>query len=173
MAFMKILHVVGFKNSGKTTLVSRWVQLLKTKGFSVSVIKQHGHHGEHGSLKMPDENTDSMQFFQSGADLSIVSGGGTVQIMLNETPSFERLKKLASMDQPDILLIEGFKEEAGSKVVLVRNEVEWDELKRLNNIVLVVGVENKSISFPKIRSRENLSALDKWLWEWCGGEASC
>ncbi len=65
MAAMKILHVVGFKNSGKTTLVSRWVRLLKEQGCTVSVIKQHGHHGKHGKLKMPDATTDSMKFFST------------------------------------------------------------------------------------------------------------
>ncbi|NBJ68706.1 MULTISPECIES: molybdopterin-guanine dinucleotide biosynthesis protein B [Clostridia] len=169
---MKTLHVVGFKNSGKTTLVSRWISFLKERGFSVSVIKQHGHHGKHGSLKMPDENTDSMRFFQSGADMSIVSGGGAVQMMLNDTPDFERLKKLATIDQPDILLIEGFKEENGPKVVLVKNEADWDSLKQLQDIELVVGIKSKPISLPQIGSREEEQALNNWLWKWLGGGLS-
>ena len=32
MEVMKTLHVVGFKNSGKTTLIARWVRLLKKEG---------------------------------------------------------------------------------------------------------------------------------------------
>lgn len=172
MATMKTLHVVGFKNSGKTTLVSRWISLLKEKGLSVSAIKQHGCHGKHGSLKMPDKNTDSMRFFQSGADMSIVSGGGAVQMMLNETPDFERLKALAAIDDPDLLLIEGFKEENGPKVVLVKNETDWDLLKQLQDIELVVGIKNKSISYPQISSRKEEQALNNWLLNWLGGDMS-
>ena len=74
---MKTLHIVGFKNSGKTTLIARWVRLLKKEGFTVSVLKHHGHSRP---LEMPDPETDSMQFFDSGADVSVVAGGGAVQL---------------------------------------------------------------------------------------------
>ena len=51
----------------------RWVHLLKKQGLSVAVLKHHGH----GSpLDMPDSTTDTMQFFASGADVSVVAGGG-------------------------------------------------------------------------------------------------
>ena len=33
MGIMKTLHVVGYKNSGKTTLIARWVRLLKEQRF--------------------------------------------------------------------------------------------------------------------------------------------
>lgn len=170
MAAMKILHVVGFKNSGKTTLVSRWVRLLKEQGCTVSVIKQHGHHGKHGKLKMPDATTDSMKFFQHGADLSIVSGGGAVQIMLNETPNFTRMKQLATNDHTDVLLIEGFKEEPGPKVVLVKEKSDWKELKQLQDIKLVVGSPELNTSYPLIASREDVEQLDTWLLNWLKGD---
>lgn len=170
MATMKTLHVVGFKNSGKTTLVSRWVRLLKQNGYSVSVIKQHGHHGKHGKLKMPDANTDSMKFFNNGADLSIVSGGGAVQMMLNESPDFQRLKQLATIDRPDVLLIEGFKEEMGPKVVLVKEAADWETLKQLQTIELVVGLSHETIPFTQISSRNNEEELDQWLLSWMGVE---
>lgn len=98
------LHIVGFKNSGKTTLMSRWIQLLKQAGYRVSALKHHGHQGQ---LKMPDERTDSMQFYLKGADSSLVTGGGTVQIMLHETPDFNRLKEIAAeLSQPHVILVE-------------------------------------------------------------------
>ena len=90
---MKTLHVVGFKNSGKTTLLARWVRLLKTEGFTVAVLKHHGHGGR---PEMPDSATDTMQFFASGADVSVVAGGGVVQLHLNKEPDFMRMKEIAS-----------------------------------------------------------------------------
>ena len=33
------IHVVGFKNSGKTTLIARWIRLLKKQGFIGCCVK--------------------------------------------------------------------------------------------------------------------------------------
>ena len=40
------------------------------------------------NLSMPDASTDTMQFFDSGADVSVVAGGGAVQLLVNEEPDF-------------------------------------------------------------------------------------
>ena len=37
---------------------------------------------------MPDASTDTMQFFDSGADVSVVAGGGAVQLHMNEELEF-------------------------------------------------------------------------------------
>ena len=125
---MKTLHIVGFKNSGKTTLISRWIRLVKKQGLSVAVLKHHGHKSP---LDMPDSNTDSMQFLNSGADISAVSGGGSVQLLMNEELKFGRMKEIATLGNPDVLLIEGYKEEQGEKVVLIRSQADWGDTEEL------------------------------------------
>lgn len=147
---MKTLHVVGFKNSGKTTLVLRWVQLLKANGYRVAVLKHHGHGG---TPEMPNPSTDTMRFLEKGANTTIVAGGGVVQLQMSSEPDFLRLKEIAKIDHPDVLLIEGYKREQGKKVLLLRDETDWEELKNLTDIELVV------------RNMDN-DQLDKWLMEW-------
>ena len=151
---MKTLHVVGYKNSGKTTLIARWIRLLKKEGYTVAVLKHHGHGGP---PELPDASTDTMQFFESGADVSVVAGGGIVQLHMNEEPNFLRMKEIAAMQHPDILLIEGYKEEIGGKVVLLRDETDWDELQHLSDIQLV------------LRNMDN-ERLDSWLLHWAKKE---
>ncbi len=107
---MKTLHVVGYKNSGKTTLIARWVRLLKDKGFSVAVLKHHGHGGQPA---MPDSATDTMQFFDSGADVSIVAGGGVVQLLLNEEPEFAELKKWQQSENRIFYSLKGIRRTRG------------------------------------------------------------
>ena len=51
---MKTIAVIGWKNSGKTTLVSRLVANLRKKKFKVGVVK-HAHH----SFDIDHPNTDS------------------------------------------------------------------------------------------------------------------
>ena len=158
---MKTLHVVGFKNSGKTTLIARWVRLLKEQGLTVAVLKHHGH----GSpLDLPKSDTDTMQFFTSGADVSVVAGGGAVQFHMNGEPDFMRMKGIATIGNPDIFLIEGYKDERGDKVVLLRNKEDWKGLQNLQGVQLIVGeVDNE---YPQIDSRSNEVQLDQWFLNW-------
>ena len=162
---MKTLHIVGFKNSGKTTLITRWIRLVKKQGLSVAVLKHHGHASP---LDMPDSNTDSMQFLNSGADVSAVSGGGAVQFHMNEELGFGRMKEIATIGNPDILLIEGYKEEQGDKVVLIRSQTDWEELKSLHNIQLVVEQTDNCTDFGRSISRSNEAELDSWFLNWLG-----
>ncbi|WP_339252167.1 molybdopterin-guanine dinucleotide biosynthesis protein B [Sporosarcina sp. FSL W8-0480] len=162
---MKTLHVVGFKNSGKTTLVSRWVRLLKEKGLKVAVLKHHGHGGK---PEMPDAGTDTMKFLTDGADATLVAGGGAVQLIWNEEPDFETLKRMVSYRKPDVLLIEGYKSEFGDKVMLLRDRDDWDQLRNLQGKQLVIGCPDINIVWSHIHSREETELIDKWFLEWIG-----
>lgn len=165
MGAMKTLHIVGFKNSGKTTLIARWVRLLKKEGLSVAVLKHHGHGGQPA---MPDASTDTMQFFDNGADASVVAGGGAVQLLMNAEPGFAELKRWASIGNPDILLIEGYKEQQGEKVVLLREREDWEALRSLDGIQLIVGCPGITVDRTDIASRTEQQQLDSWLLDWIG-----
>ena len=160
---MKTLHIVGFKNSGKTTLITRWIRLTKKQGLSIAVLKHHGHASP---LDRPVSTTDSMKYLTSGADVSAVSGGGAVQLHMNEELDFRRMKEIATIGNPDILLIEGYKEEQWEKVVLVRSRADWDELKNLLNIQLVVEQSASQSDFQQILSRAHEEQLDSWFLNW-------
>ena len=59
---MKTIAVIGWKNSGKTTLVSRLVAHLRKKKFKVGVVK-HAHH----SFDIDHPNTDSYKIREAGS----------------------------------------------------------------------------------------------------------
>lgn len=166
---MKTLHIIGFKNSGKTTVVARWVRLLKEEGFTVAVLKHHGHSE---ALEMPAASTDTMQFFSSGADVTAVAGAGTMQLMMNYEPTLQQMKDLILPGNPDILLIEGYKMEQGEKVVLLRDEDEWNQLKTIKGVRLVVGLHTTSDAFQTIGSRTDEQQLDNWFMQWVREDSS-
>ncbi|PID01532.1 molybdopterin-guanine dinucleotide biosynthesis protein B [Sporosarcina sp. P2] len=151
---MKTLHVVGFKNSGKTTLVSHWITVLKHFGYEVAVLKHHGHGG---APELPPAYTDTVQFLEFGAVSTLVAGGDMIQLIQNKEYSFVQLKTLAALSEPDVLLIEGYKKEAGKKVVLIRNEEEREELESLSGIIRTVKTAELF---------EDITRLDDWLKEW-------
>lgn len=160
---IKTLHVVGYKNSGKTTLVRRWIELFKKQRLKVAVLKHHGHGAK---LAMPDESKDSIQYLLSGADASLVSGGGKTQHILNKELSFSQLKYLASIEEPDIILVEGYKHEIGDKVVLLNKEEDWESLSGIKGVKLVIGDLTEILNCDYIASRKNETELDEWIWNW-------
>src|SRR5699024_12320769 len=106
MGHIKTLHIVGYKNSGKTTLVSNWIRLAKTLKLKEAVIKHHGHGAK---LAMPDETKDSMQYIAAVADTSLVSGGGFTQHMMKHELTYEQLLALANIEKQDVILIDVYK----------------------------------------------------------------
>ena len=109
---MKILQVVGFKNTGKTTLIRRMVALLKAQGRSVAVIKHH--HLDEGII---DEDTDTGKFLSEGADVTILNTPGMTMRTENMKASLDAQIAQLSGDI-DVLLIEGYKHEEYPKIVL-------------------------------------------------------
>lgn len=155
---MKVLQVVGFKNSGKTTLISRWIRLLKKQGMTVAVLKHHGHQS---SLERPADHTDGVQYIDNGANASLVAGAGNAQILLNEEPSFSQLIEYVKISKPDVLLIEGFKNQNERKVVLLREQEDWNHLEGLRNIELVIPHDGTE-GFQYLTEAE----IDKWFLQW-------
>lgn len=158
---MKILQVVGYKNSGKTTLIEKWLEVLQNNNLRVSVIKHHGHGGP---LEMPSEQTDSMKFLKRGAVSSLAIGNDLVQVHLQDDLEFEQLVAISAFAHPDVILVEGFKKESEPKVVIVRSSEDWETLRKLTNIQLVVVHDDININDDfEIINRSNQKSLDEWI----------
>ncbi|MCX9081749.1 MAG: molybdopterin synthase [Candidatus Methanoperedens sp.] len=107
---MKIISIVGYKKTGKTTLV----------GKLVTALKQHGSVGTIKHLKEHDINatdTDTWKHAQAGADV-------VVAVTPNELVKFSRNNDLESaLDEladagMDFAIVEGFKDSKLPKIAL-------------------------------------------------------
>ena len=65
---MKIVGIVGWKDSGKTTIATKIINKLSSKNFRVASIK-HAHH----EFDIDHENTDSFKHRLAGSSQVIVS----------------------------------------------------------------------------------------------------
>ncbi len=106
---MKILTVVGTKNTGKTTLVTMIVEELVKRGYKVGTIK-HTHHD------FDLEGKDTWKHQDAGAKIVVGSGKSTF-FMVNEELSLENILKIVSnIENPDYVVIEGFKSSNYAKI---------------------------------------------------------
>ena len=105
---------------------------------------------------------------ESGHDSCCVNALWTscaVQLHMNAEPSFTRMKEISIIDNPAILLVEGYKEGHGEKVVLLRSEEDWQALQVVSEIQLVVGNVEIDVEYPMFRSR-SAENLDEWFLKW-------
>lgn len=101
---MKIVSVVGRKNTGKTSLTVKIIEELTKRGYNVASIK-HSHH----EMEMDRENTDTWKHKLAGSNV-VVGIGSTSFFNVRDILELNRLLFLIKfMDNADFVVIEGFK----------------------------------------------------------------
>ena len=134
---MKTIAVIGWKNSGKTTLVSRLVVHLKKKKFKVGVVK-HAHH----AFDIDHPNTDSYKIRQAGSyKTTIVSEKRLAHIEEKISPEID-IEELIKLNKGcDILIFEGFKKIKKLSKIEVNLKKNNKELlyKSFDNVKLLVS----------------------------------
>lgn len=110
-----IFQVVGYKKTGKTTMVCRLTELLKHAGFTVGTIKHDAH-----EFQMDKPATDTWLHQSAGADITAIVSSTRTAILKRNPDSLESL--LANMENCDYVIVEGFKQADYSKLVMLRRE---------------------------------------------------
>jgi molybdopterin-guanine dinucleotide biosynthesis adapter protein len=110
---MKVFGIVGWKNSGKTTLVERLVRDIGERGWTVSTIK-HAHH----AFDVDQPGTDSHRHRHAGAREVLLSSGLRWVLMheLRGEAEADLDALLAKLSPVDLVLVEGFKNSASHKI---------------------------------------------------------
>ena len=113
---MKAIGVIGYSNSGKTTLIERLIPIFRARGLSVSAIK-NAHHG----FDMDRPGKDSFRYREAGAGQVLIATA-LRWAMLTETPQQSAtLDELLALLAPcDLVIIEGFKSEGHIPRIEVR-----------------------------------------------------
>ena len=113
---MKIIGVVGWKNTGKTTLIEKMIHEFNNRNLTVSTIK-HSHH----KLSVDSQGTDSFRHFNAGAKETILgSEKKWVKFSRQISDPKPNLAFLIEQIIPvDIVIVEGFKSSSHKKVEVV------------------------------------------------------
>ncbi|WP_433946638.1 molybdopterin-guanine dinucleotide biosynthesis protein B [Paenibacillus sp. SN-8-1] len=126
-----VYQIVGYKNSGKTHLVSRLVAHFTAKGLRVAVIK----HDLHG-FEMDKEGTDTYQHRAAGAAAVAITSPERTAVLEEKDTALSDL--IARFAEYDLVLVEGFKQETYPKLVILREKRDIPLLSELSNIKGVV-----------------------------------
>ncbi|NTV73125.1 MAG: molybdopterin-guanine dinucleotide biosynthesis protein B [Holophaga sp.] len=115
---MKVMGIVGWSGSGKTSLLVQVLPLLRARGLKVSTMK-HAHH----RFDVDRPGKDSFQHREAGASEVLVVTSSR-WVLMHESreepePSIESL--IQRMTPVDLLLIEGFKTHPHPKLEIHRD----------------------------------------------------
>jgi molybdopterin-guanine dinucleotide biosynthesis protein B len=101
-----VVAIVGWKNSGKTTLTVRLVAELVSRGYAVATVK-HAHH----EFQVDDGETDSARHRRAGAQQVAVVSFARIALIreLAGAPEPSLAEVLQKLDPCDIIIAEGYK----------------------------------------------------------------
>jgi molybdopterin-guanine dinucleotide biosynthesis adapter protein len=108
-----LFGVVGWKNSGKTTLMARLIAELTKRGYAVSVVKH-----AHERFEIDHPGRDSFKLREAGACQVALSSPRRFALMreLGDKPEMTFAEVLAYAGPCDLVLVEGFKREDFPKI---------------------------------------------------------
>jgi molybdenum cofactor guanylyltransferase/molybdopterin-guanine dinucleotide biosynthesis protein MobB len=112
-----VIGIVGWKKSGKTTLVVRLIEEFTRRGLSVATVK-HAHH----AFQIDDGETDSARHRRAGAvAVAIVSAERWALVSeLKGAPEPALEDVIARLGPRDLILVEGYKAAAIPKIEVRR-----------------------------------------------------
>ncbi len=118
-ARIPIVGLAAFSGTGKTTLLTRLIPLLRERGLRVGVVK-HAHH----SFEIDKRGKDSHELRQAGANPVLIGSRHRWALMMEtpgqEEPVLDDLLTRLDQDDLDLILVEGFKHEQFPKIELHR-----------------------------------------------------
>ncbi|WP_042198968.1 molybdopterin-guanine dinucleotide biosynthesis protein B [Paenibacillus camerounensis] len=129
-----VWQIVGYKNSGKTSLVCALIPLLSQEGKRVAVIKHDGH-----DYDMDHRDTDTWKHRQAGAMAVAITSTARTSVIEEQGSSLQEL--IAGFSGYDYVLVEGFKQEAYPKIVLIRQHDDLELLQQTRNIAAIAAWE--------------------------------
>jgi len=141
-----IVSIIGNSESGKTTLIEKLIQELKSRGYRVATIKHTP-----GGMTIDESDKDSWRHLQAGSEATVISSQDRV-VLIKPVASALTLDEIAQLfgEDHDIILTEGFKQDNAPKIEVHRRETGplLSGIRKLIAIVTDEAIETKTRQFP-------------------------
>ena len=146
---MIICGIVGLKNSGKTFISQKLINYFTKKNFRVASIK-HAHH----NFDIDQSGTDSFLHRKAGSQQVIISSSKRWAKIEELKDSNEKnlVDLLGELNSPDIVIIEGYKNEKHKKIEIINEESKDYLFLKLKNVIGIVSdkmIETKITQFKR------------------------
>ena len=151
---MKIVSIVGRKNTGKTSLTVKVIEELTNRGYNVASIK-HSHH----TMEMDRENTDTWKHKEAGSQV-VVGIGSTTFFNVRQDLELNRLLYLIKhMDNVDYVVIEGFKSYNYPKIATSPEVVDEYTIRQVDSFAITPEGVSELVDLIEKRGHDIVDTL--------------
>jgi molybdopterin-guanine dinucleotide biosynthesis protein MobB len=144
------IPIIGFSaysGTGKTTLLTSIIPILKQRSYRVGMIK-HAHH----QFDIDHPGKDSYELRKAGADQMLIASSIRWALMVENSnseskPSLQKLIEQLDASSIDIILVEGFKAEQFPKIELHRSTVSSEYMYLTDKNIIAIALDgNEAVS---------------------------
>ena len=153
---MKVIGIAGWSGAGKTTLLTHVIPCLVARGMRVSTIK-HAHH----DFDVDQPGKDSHTHRTAGATEVLVSSANRWALMHEMRGEGEMALDalLAKLSQVDLVLVEGFKQQAHPKLEVYRAVVGKPLLHPQDQNIVAIASDGKVEASVPVVSLDDVEAV--------------
>lgn len=141
----KVLLIVGYKKVGKTTLIEKLVPELSRRGYRVGTVKHH-----HSDLPVCVDmaGTDTWRHRQAGATSVALATSTEFALFRDNDTSISLDQLISALGPADIVLVEGFHDEARAKIEVLSDAVKKPLCKADVRLLAFVSPETTETTVP-------------------------
>nr|WP_028866562.1 molybdopterin-guanine dinucleotide biosynthesis protein B [Psychromonas hadalis] len=137
-----LLGFAAYSGTGKTTLLEKLIPLLTDQGLNIAVVK-HSHH----NIEMDKPGKDSYRLRKAGA-CQLLLAGPERAILFHEYGKRQQKKLLdqlvlLNIEQLDLVLVEGYRDEPFNKIELHRKVLGKPFLFNTDPAIIALACDEK------------------------------
>lgn len=153
----RVISIIGWSGSGKTTFLEKIVAILSVQGLRVGVIKHHGHEST-----VDVEGKDTWRYEQAGAHSVIVSSPSEYAI-IRKTSREKTLAELVALidSECDVLFTEGYRDQARYIVEFSRRDHRLEGIIEVRCLTALIS-DNESLISQARKRDVPVFALDDY-----------
>ena len=140
---MKVIQVVGYHKTGKTTVVKELVKRLKMGNFIVATIK----HIHNKDFELDKVNNNSYVHKKAGVDLVVISAKNETDFLY---PRKMDLLEIVNKISADWLIVEGFNNFPLPKIICGKNEKDIDDFIDKRTLFVSGEISEKKESYQNL-----------------------
>lgn len=157
-----LISICGYKNSGKTTLITKLIARLCELGYKVATIKHDGH-----DFQGDVEGTDTYKHKESGAYGTAIFSENKFMIV-KEQKEIDEEKLISFFPEADIIILEGFKNSNYPKFEIIRNGISKTSSCNKNNLIAILSDMSEIDGIDKIIDLNNIDLIIEEIFKYIG-----
>jgi len=150
-----VISIVGKSDVGKTTLLENLIRELKARGYRVATVKHDAH-----SFELDQPGKDTWRHAQAGSDHVVIASPARIAHIQRIERELTLPEIVATIDDVDIILTEGYKRGPAPKIEVSRAEKGRELLCSREELVALVTDQPFDMDVPQFELNDTKGLAD-------------